>query len=94
MTQTITVGIVGDYNPDNRFHAATNQSLHHAAGILAVTVDIHWLSTESLDDASAQNTLRGYDALWCAPSSPYTSMEGALNGIRYAREERVPFIGT
>lgn len=94
MTRTITVGIVGDYNPDNRFHTATNQSLRHAAEVLAVPVDIRWLSTESLDDVSAPDTLQGYDALWCAPSSPYRSMAGALNGIRYAREKRVPFIGT
>ena len=28
------------------------------------------------------------------PASPYRSMAGALNGIRYAREKRRPFLGT
>jgi len=28
------------------------------------------------------------------PASPYTSMEGALDAIRYARESRRPFLGT
>jgi CTP synthase (UTP-ammonia lyase) len=38
--------------------------------------------------------LRRFDALWCAPGSPYQSMDGALQGIRFAREEGWPFIGT
>lgn len=38
--------------------------------------------------------MREYDAFWCAPGSPYRSLTGALDAIRFAREERVPFIGT
>src|SRR5208282_6192757 len=32
--------------------------------------------------------------LLCSPGSPYKSLDGALAGIRYARENKVPFIGT
>ncbi|MBI4585032.1 MAG: hypothetical protein HY717_13550 [Planctomycetes bacterium] len=34
------------------------------------------------------------DALLTAPGSPYESLEGALRGIRFARERGVPFAGT
>jgi CTP synthase (UTP-ammonia lyase) len=43
-------------------------------------------------DAGAR--LTAYDAVWCAPGSPYLSLDGALAGIRFARENAVPFIGT
>ena len=33
-------------------------------------------------------------ALWCVPGSPYRSMQGALTAIRYARENKLPFLGT
>jgi len=39
-------------------------------------------------------TLAGYDGLFISPGSPYVSMEGALEAIRYARERGVPLVGT
>jgi CTP synthase (UTP-ammonia lyase) len=89
----LTIGIIGDYNPGFRPHQATDAALQHAATALDLGIAIAWLPTESLDD-SADERLQPYDALWCAPGSPYTSMLGALNGIRYAREHRRPFLGT
>ena len=38
--------------------------------------------------------LRGFHGIWCVPGSPYASMDGALNAIRFARENKVPFLGT
>jgi CTP synthase (UTP-ammonia lyase) len=32
--------------------------------------------------------------LLSVPASPYASMQGALNGIRFARECQIPFLGT
>jgi CTP synthase (UTP-ammonia lyase) len=34
------------------------------------------------------------DGFWCSPGSPYKSLDGALEMIRWARLERKPFIGT
>ena len=38
--------------------------------------------------------LGDYAALWVAPGGPYRSMDGVLRAIRYARERRVPLLGT
>ena len=94
MHQAIKVAIIGDYNPDLRFHIATNEALEHAAKALSLAVDIKWLPTKSLVDQSEQKKLEQFDALWGSPGSPYNSMEGALQGIRFAREMGWPFIGT
>ena len=93
MKQTIKIGIVGDFNPNSPSHKATNEALFHASEHCGLAVDVQWIPTIALDDQPAQ-TLDAFAALWCAPGSPYQSMEGALNGIRYAREENRPFIGT
>jgi CTP synthase (UTP-ammonia lyase) len=56
-------------------------------------VDVVWLPTTSLDrDAAAR--LQDADAIWCAPGGPFLGMEGALGGIRFARERGRPFLGT
>jgi CTP synthase (UTP-ammonia lyase) len=94
MNAPLRVGIIGDFDPQLRYHLATNEALHHAAKALSVMVDYTWLPTPSLDHADCETTLQGFDALWCAPASPYKSMQGALKAIQFARVQGWPFIGT
>jgi CTP synthase (UTP-ammonia lyase) len=90
----LRVGVIGDFNPQLRYHLATNEALDHAASALATTLECVWLPTPSLDQAGCEATLRRFDALWCAPASPYHSMQGALRAIQFAREQDWPFLGT
>jgi CTP synthase (UTP-ammonia lyase) len=84
MTQPVRIAIVGDYNQDSSHHVATNEALTHTAEFLSIP----------LEYTGAEITLRKFHGLWAAPGSPYSSTEGALNGIRFAREQGRPFIGT
>jgi CTP synthase (UTP-ammonia lyase) len=95
MNPQIKVGIIGDYDPQKYFsHIATNESLKHAGNALSASVNFDWLSTSSLASQATGKTLMQFDALWCAPGSPYKSMEGALQGVRFARENARPFFAT
>ena len=94
MKRATRIGIVADYNPKNKYHVATEQSVAHAAASLGIAAECLWLDTDSLDDASAEFRLAACDAIWCGTSSPYRSMEGALCAIRFARENGRPFFGT
>ena len=94
MNEPVQVGIIGDFNPQLRYHLVTNEALRQAGRSLSMEVNCIWLPTPSLDKPHPEVTLEPYDALWCAPGSPYASMEGALKGIRFAREKDRPFVGT
>lgn len=94
MNDLLRVGIIGDFDPHLRSHIATHEAIRHAASALSVTVECAWLPTPSLDAAEHESTLKPFDALWCAPASPYKSMQGALRAIRFAREKGWPFLGT
>jgi CTP synthase (UTP-ammonia lyase) len=95
MTTPLKVGIIGDYNPQRySSHIHTNESLSHAGRAFSVKVEFSWLSTPSLTGSGRELTLKQFDALWCAPGSPYESMDGALLGIRFARENGWPFFAT
>ncbi len=94
MNRQLKVGIIGDFDPKKLSHIPTNESLTHAAQSLSVSVDSSWLPTQSLAKGLDQATLKQFDALWCAPGSPYNSMDGALFAIQFAREKGWPFIGT
>ena len=91
---SLKIGIIADYNPKNRYHLATDDALQHAANALSLSVQTLWLDTDQLDKPDAEVRMRNCDALYCGAGSPYRSMEGALRGIRFAREQGYPFIGT
>lgn len=93
MSRPISIGVIGDFNPEFPPHVATNAALEHAAAALGVQVEVDWLDTAELDDLDVAE-LAAYDALWGAPGSPYRSLDGALRAIRFARESDWPFIGT
>jgi CTP synthase (UTP-ammonia lyase) len=87
------IGVIGDFDPDYLYHQATNLSLDLTARALAIEIACEWIPTDSLAEKSAA-ALDRFDGLWASPGSPYRSMEGALAGIRFAREQRKPFVGT
>ena len=93
MRTAVTIGIIGDY--DGRFsHVATNEAIAHAAAALSIMADVRWLPTAQLLSSEGETVLAACDALWASPGSPYVSIEGALLGIRFARERDWPFLGT
>jgi CTP synthase (UTP-ammonia lyase) len=94
MGKSITIGIIGDFNANSFSHIATNQAIQHAATHLALKVKVDWLPTPSFQKNSIQNTISQYNGLFASPGSPYRNMEGAIEGIKLAREMNLPFIGT
>ena len=94
MSEALEIGIIGDFNARNYTHVATNDALKHAAAAVSTPLNSTWVATSTLLDGSRELVLERFDALLCAPGSPYVSMDGALAGIRFARERRRPFLGT
>ena len=93
MKTSIRIGLIGDFSPHVKAHYAIPRAIELTLSGLACKAEASWLST-SLLETLPEETLAGYDALWCVPGSPYESMEGALRGIRFAREHAIPFLGT
>jgi CTP synthase (UTP-ammonia lyase) len=88
----VAVAIVGDFDPSFEPHSITQSTLTQAGESLGVQIKFKWLPTESLGSTVEQ--LSAFNGLWIAPGSPYRSMQGALSAIRYAREHKVPLLGT
>lgn len=88
---TLQIGLVGDRDDGITAHRAIPRALQLAADELARPLHVHWLPTDDLADPTR---LQDFDGLWCVPGSPYRDMQGALNAIRFAREQGLPFLGT
>jgi CTP synthase (UTP-ammonia lyase) len=89
----VSVGVIGDYDRQFPPHRATDAALRHSAAALGLSVEVRWYATDSLTAADLEDVL-AEDALWCAPGSPYKSLDGALRAIRFARESDLPLLGT
>jgi len=87
------IGIIGDYNAAYTGHRDTCEALDAAGLRTGVDVGYEWVATDAIE-AAGPSILDAFDGLWASPGSPYKSMDGALAGIRYAREHDRPFIGT
>ena len=89
----LRVAVVGDRVVGHAPQDAIETALEHSGDALGVDVDVCWHATTGLA-AGANRVLRDSDAVWCAPGGPYESIDGALAGIRFAREQGLPFLGT
>ncbi|MFN7998086.1 MAG: hypothetical protein U0Q18_30980 [Bryobacteraceae bacterium] len=93
MERSLRIAIAGDFNPEYHTHLATNAALDHSAAELGTAVEAKWVATSCLEKG-AERILRNHDGVFVAPGSPYRSMAGAFEAIRFARVELWPLIGT
>ena len=92
MEKRCRVALIGDYNETVTAHRAIPEALRLAGLELGVQVDPQWLHTSLLREVSKQ--LADFEGVWCVPASPYANTQGALDAIRFARENEVPFLGS
>lgn len=90
---SLQVGLIGDYSSAVTAHRAIPRALRIASAVLGCDVEETWVSTTTLSGDDAIDLSR-FHGLWCVPASPYESFDGAIRGIRFAREHAVPFLGT
>jgi CTP synthase (UTP-ammonia lyase) len=90
-TSQIRIALIGDYDPQVTAHQAIPIALEMIAGHTGLNLQWQWLAT---DEIHAESPLHTFDGFWCVPASPYRNMDGALLAIRFAREQRRPFLGT
>ncbi|TBU92079.1 CTP synthase C-terminal region-related (seleno)protein [Phytopseudomonas dryadis] len=87
----IRIGLVGEFDDTVLAHRGIALSLQATGKLLGLSVAFEWLPTDRIVGIES---VSGFDGIWCVPATPYRSMDGALLAIRYAREARVPFLGT
>ncbi|MFF1808752.1 hypothetical protein ACFVXW_06185 [Streptomyces sp. NPDC058251] len=89
--QTARIALVGDRSPNVVSHTRVPLLLDALATRERIVLDAYWIPSEDAEDEAA---VRGFDAVWVLPGSPYRSEAGVLTAARTAREDGVPFLGT
>ncbi len=88
------IGVIGDRVDGFAPHDTVADSVEHAAARLGVAApEVRWIATDHLAEVGVA-ALDGAAGVWCAPGGPYRSLDGALEGIRWARTHDIAFLGT
>lgn len=87
------LAIIGDYDDNFRPHKATNEAIGHSINKYNIQLQSEWISTDSIE-SNFENIISTFDGFWIAPGSPYNSMSGALEIIKFARINNIPTFGT
>jgi CTP synthase (UTP-ammonia lyase) len=89
-TRTARVALIGDRSAHVRSHTRIPGLLEALRAEHGLALDAYWIPTEE----AAGTALEGFDGIWLLPGSPYRDEEGALAGVRVAREHGIAFLGT
>src|SRR5919109_731042 len=91
----VNIGIVGKYVEYEDSYKSLKEALVHGALAHNLKLNVNWVEAEGLEtkDNSYEAQLEDYDGLLVPGGFGKRGIAGMLNGIRYAREKKVPYFG-
>jgi CTP synthase len=89
----VTIGIVGKYVEYEDSYKSLKEALVHGALAHNLKLNVTWVEAEGLESADYAPQLEGFDGILVPGGFGKRGIEGMLNGIRYARENKVPYFG-
>jgi CTP synthase len=89
----VRIGLIGKYVELKDSYKSINEALIHAGATNGVKVNIDWIHSEKLDVNTIASTLKNLDGILVAPGFGSRGIEGKIEAIRYARENKIPFFG-
>ncbi|MDP2662917.1 MAG: CTP synthase [Dehalococcoidia bacterium] len=91
--QSLSIAIVGKYVELHDAYYSVREALHHAALHQGRQVDIHWVDAEDLEKGDVAAKLRPVSGIVVPGGFGYRGIEGKIKAARYARQNRIPYLG-
>ncbi|MCU1220331.1 MAG: synthase [Candidatus Angelobacter sp.] len=93
----VHIGIVGKYVEYEDSYKSLKEALVHGAVAHNLKLNLTWVEAEGLESKDGnrdyETQLEGFDGILVPGGFGKRGIEGMLNGIRYAREKKVPYFG-
>ncbi len=96
--RTVKIGIVGKYFGSGDFvlsdaYISVIEALKYSAYDLNVKPELHWLNASDFVDGKRVGELHAYDGILVPGGFGETGIEGKIQAIRFARENKIPYFG-
>jgi CTP synthase len=92
-TDTVRVAIVGKYVELHDAYMSVKEALFHAASKCDYKLEIEWIPSGDLEKDKGWDALRSADAIVVPGGFGYRGVEGKILAARYARENKIPYLG-
>jgi CTP synthase len=91
----VTIAIVGKYVEYEDSYKSLKEALIHGALAHNLKLNVNWVEAEGLEagQQACQEQLSNYDGILVPGGFGKRGIEGMLQAIRYARENKVPYFG-
>jgi CTP synthase len=92
-TNITTIAFVGKYLDLKESYKSLTEALIHAGANLDCQVKIKWVDSEKLEEEGVEKFLKDCNGILVAGGFGERGIEGKISAIRYARENKIPFLG-
>ena len=91
--EKVKIAIVGKYVKLEDSYISVVESLQHAGFVNKVKVEVEMVDSETIVPENVKEKLSKYDGIVVPGGFGDRGIEGMIETIKYAREEKVPFLG-
>jgi CTP synthase len=92
-TQEVEIALVGKYVQLSDAYLSVVEALRHAAIATDSDIKLRWVNSEDIERDGAAKHLAGVKGILVPGGFGIRGVDGKVEAIRYAREQKVPFLG-
>ena len=89
----VNIGLIGKYVELQDSYKSILEAFIHAGAYNETKINVVSVHSEHLDPANVAEKLRDLDGIVVAPGFGERGIEGKIEAVRYARENKIPFFG-
>ena len=89
----VNIAIVGKYVDLKEAYKSLHEALVHAGVANHVSVNLKYVNSEEVTADNTRDIFKGCDGILVPGGFGYRGVEGKIEAIRYARENKIPFFG-
>ena len=93
LKDSVTIAIVGKYIHLRESYKSLNEALCHGGIANDCKVDLDFVDSETIDEASCRERLRAAHGILVPGGFGTRGIEGKIRAIRFCRENEIPFFG-
>src|SRR5699024_4582738 len=93
LSRTVEIGLVGKYVELPDAYLSLVESLKHAGYSYDTDISVHWINSETLDKETIHEELSNVDGIVVPGGFGTRGIDGKIEAIQYARENKIPFLG-
>ncbi len=92
-TSEVTIALVGKYTQLHDAYISVVEALKHGGISNRCVVDLNWVDSETVTAENVADKLSGVNGILVPGGFGDRGIEGMLHAIRYARENKIPYLG-